>query len=994
MFNLLVSQTEPRAYRTLSDALQAAPAGAVNIAITPGHYRTEAYRFWGTATITALGPRGSVVIDCSDEHNLQIEGRTTLQRLVLRNWHADGLALSVVGGTTVVEDCEFMSRSATSVSARGGAELFLRGSTVRDAGIAYLDAAGVIEGTEVIGAGACGIALRDGARVSVRNCRVNGAREHGIWITTRANPLIEQCEIDGPDQAGIMVDAHARAAIRGGSVSGSKLCGLVVRDDAHATVEGLQITAAAMDGVWCTTRGVLTADGVTVRDARRNGAVVDDGAAATLTNCVIEGSTELGLAAGGGGGSRTEVAGGRIERNKVGVGFGDDGALTMTGVELTRNADAGLVLMPGGPARLRHVTVTRTEGPGLIVFRGADADIEALVSTGNQKGDLRDFQPAPDSAPDSITAPATTPAPPSAPPRPSVPSAERPAGSTAPTAAPNASLDALLAELDAMIGLREVKEEIGKLVKFLRVAEQRRRAGVAQGPSIGRHMVFSGSAGTGKTTVARVYGRLLAALGVVADGHVTEVSRADLVGKVLGETAQKTTAVFHNARGGVLFIDEAYALSRRFGVGTDFGQEAIDTLVKLLEDHRDEVVVVFAGYSAEMREFLSANPGLQSRVSRTIEFEDYTPDELVAIVEGLTAQFDFVLADGTRDALKAHFQQARRTATFGNGREARRIFEAAIQQQALRLADHDDPSPEQLVQLLPEDLNGVVDRGLGARFGEARDTDQLDTILGELSAMVGLESIKQQIRDLMDLIVMARRRRAAGLPADPLPSHLVFSGPPGTGKTTVARLYGSLLAALGVLARGQVVEVSRAGLVGAFTGQTAALTAEAFERARGGVLFIDEAYALVRPAGSGPDYGQEAIDTLVKLMEDHRDEVVVIVAGYTDEMQSFLAANPGLASRFSATVEFPAYGLDELVEILVRMAEPAGYTLPADTLAAVRSHLTTHATDYALGNAREVRKLLAAVQTAQARRLRDRERTGLETTVDDLRLFHPEDIGA
>ncbi|MFF3108104.1 AAA family ATPase [Kitasatospora sp. NPDC057904] len=973
--------------------MQAAPVGAVNIAITPGHYRTDAYRFWGTATITALGPRGSVVIDCSDEHNLQIEGRTTLQRLVLRNWHPDGLALSVVGGTAVVEDCEFMSRSATSVWARGGAELFLRGSTVRDAGIAYRDAAGVIEGTEVIGAGACGIALRDGARVSVRNCRISGAGEHGIWVTARANPLIEQCEIDGTDQGGIVIDGHARAAIRGGSVSGSKQCGLVVRDDAHATVEGLRITAAAQDGVWCTTRGVLTADGVTVQDARRYGAVVDDGGVATLTNCVVEGSTDLGLAAGGGG-SRTEVTGGRIERNKVGVGFGDDGALTMTGVELTRNADAGLVLMPGGPARLHSVTVTRTEGPGLIVFRGADADIKALVSTDNQKGDLRDFQPAPKSAPDSTTAPAVTPSPPSAPSRPLVPPAERPTGSTAPTAAPNTSLDALLAELDAMIGLREVKEEIGKLVKFLRVAEQRRRAGVTPGPPIGRHMVFSGSAGTGKTTVARVYGRLLAALGVVADGHVTEVSRADLVGKVLGETTQKTTAVFHNARGGVLFIDEAYALSRRFGVGTDFGQEAIDTLVKLLEDHRDEVVVVFAGYSAEMREFLSANPGLQSRVSRTIEFEDYTPDELVAIVEGLTAQFDFVLADGTREALKAHFQQARRTATFGNGREARRVFEAAIQQQALRLADHDDPSPEDLVQLLPEDLNDVVDRGLGTRFGETRDTDQLDAILGELSAMVGLESIKQQIRDLMDLIVMARRRRAAGLPADPLPSHLVFSGPPGTGKTTVARLYGSLLAALGVLARGQVVEVSRASLVGAFTGQTAALTTEAFERARGGVLFIDEAYALVRPAGSGPDYGQEAIDTLVKLMEDHRDEVVVIVAGYTDEMQSFLAANPGLASRFSATVEFPAYGPDELVEILVRMAEPAGYTLPADTLAAVRSHLATHAPDYALGNAREIRKLLASVQTAQARRLRERERTGLESTVDDLRLFHPEDIGA
>jgi SpoVK/Ycf46/Vps4 family AAA+-type ATPase len=553
------------------------------------------------------------------------------------------------------------------------------------------------------------------------------------------------------------------------------------------------------------------------------------------------------------------------------------------------------------------------------------------------------------------------------------------------------SVEGLLAELDAMVGLAEVKQEIHKLVTFLRVTEQRRRAGLPEGPSIGRHVVFSGAPGTGKTTVARLYGKLLAELGVVSSGHFVEVSRAELVGKVLGETSAKTRAVFTKARGGVLFIDEAYALARRFGSGGDFGQEAIDTLVKLMEDHRDEVVVVFAGYSVEMREFLEANPGLKSRVSRTVEFADYSPSELVEIVQGTADQYGFRLTDATREALLTYFQGARRDERFGNGREARRIFEAALQQQALRLADREAPSARELVELLPEDLDGVVDRGLGVRHGDGGDDAQVATLLERLDGMVGLTQVKQRVRDMFDLLATERRRRREGLSSQPFAGHLVFSGPPGTGKTTVARLYGELLAATGLLARGQLVEVTRADLVGQWIGHTAAQTTRAFERARGGVLFIDEAYALAR-SDHERDFGREAIDTLVKLMEDHRDEVVVVVAGYTAEMAGFLAANPGLASRFSGTVEFPPYSPGELVTILTRHAADAGFTMTPEALDAVRSRLDADAETFAQGNAREVRKLLEAMRTAQARRIAARERSGDPVPARDLGLLLPDDL--
>ncbi len=230
--------------------------------------------------------------------------------------------------------------------------------------------------------------------------------------------------------------------------------------------------------------------------------------------------------------------------------------------------------------------------------------------------------------------------------------------------------------------------------------------------------------------------------------------------------------------------------------------------------------------------------------------------------------------------------------------------------------------------------------------GEHRPED--NDPLARLDNMTGLATVKRDVTDLVNLLCTARRREAAGLPAPRISHHLVFTGPPGTGKTTVARLYGELLTSLGVLPRGQLVEVARADLVGRYIGHTAQLTREVFERALGGVLFIDEAYTLTPTGPSGrSDFGQEAVDTLLKLMEDHRDEVVVIVAGYTDEMRRFMASNPGLASRFSRTVEFENYTSDELVTIVRQHALTSGYECAAGTGQVLREYF-----DGCLGTAR------------------------------------------
>ncbi len=265
-------------------------------------------------------------------------------------------------------------------------------------------------------------------------------------------------------------------------------------------------------------------------------------------------------------------------------------------------------------------------------------------------------------------------------------------------------VEKLLSELDSMIGLAGVKGEVRALIDEIQVNEWRRSAGLSVGAA-SHHLIFTGAPGTGKTTVARLYGQLLKALGVLPNGRFREVSRRDLVGQYIGHTAEKTTSVFEDAMGGVLFIDEAYTLARAGGATADFGQEAIDTLVKLMEDHRDQVAVIVAGYTQEMLDFLDANSGLASRFAKTLEFENYGPDELVLIASRIARGDDYLFATGLSDALHEWFAQMERNRNFGNAREARKLLEGMRKAQSGRLrALGRMPSRDDLRTLVLEDL--------------------------------------------------------------------------------------------------------------------------------------------------------------------------------------------------------------------------------------------------------------------------------------------------
>jgi len=485
-----------------------------------------------------------------------------------------------------------------------------------------------------------------------------------------------------------------------------------------------------------------------------------------------------------------------------------------------------------------------------------------------------------------------------------------------------------LAELDAMIGLGPVKEQVRSIYVSIEAARRRAVAGFGTDRPM-RHFVFLGPPGTGKTTVARVIGKIFYSFGLLDSPEVVEAQRSDLVGEYLGATAIKTNELIDSALGRVLFIDEAYSLvNEGDGQSDRFGAEAVQTLIKRAEDDRENLIIILAGYEKQTEAFLATNPGMASRFATRIRFPSYSTEELFALAEAQLAAKQEGLTYEARQVLWRVLDEVSRrriTDELGNGRFVRTLLEKAGQARDVRvMGGGGDPRAEDLITIGAADLERAFSE-LTSRLRGYEDAPTLESAIAELDELVGLEPVKQQVRAIAAQLRVAKLRDRQGLTSQPPARHFVFTGPPGTGKTTVARILGRIFAALGLLVRPEVTEAHRADLVGEHLGSTAIKTNRLVDSALGGVLFIDEAYALHNEGYSGGDaYGAEAVQTLLKRAEDDRDRLVIVLAGYPGDMDRFLRSNPGLASRFSTRVAFPSYTARDLTRIAVMHAEQAG----------------------------------------------------------------------
>ncbi|MBQ8948669.1 MAG: AAA family ATPase [Prevotella sp.] len=523
------------------------------------------------------------------------------------------------------------------------------------------------------------------------------------------------------------------------------------------------------------------------------------------------------------------------------------------------------------------------------------------------------------------------------------------------------TVEDILKDLDRFIGMDEVKSAVREMAFSVQNSIQRAERGLGVQEKMSMHIILTGNPGTGKTTIARKLGEILASVGYLDSGHVVEVDRAKMVSPYQGETPKVVDRLCDKAMGGILFVDEAYTLAplNVSGERDNQGAQALEKLMKRMEDDRGKFVVIAAGYRMEMENLFRINPGFRSRFNYFLDIKDYTPDQLFGIMLVFAKDKKYIFSkEGEELARKMITEMYNsRDKDFANGRTMRSLFDQICKKQAQRLqaANIANMTNEELMTIMAEDIPY-----------EAPKSVDISDCLAKLDGLVGLTAVKKEVSNLASFLNLQIKRGETNTFQG---KHYVFTGNPGTGKTTVARIMADIFRTLGIVAKGQLVEADRSKLVAGFSGQTAIKTNQLVDQAMGGVLFIDEAYTL--KSGDGDTFGSEAIDTLLKRLEDDRGKFICIVAGYTDQMHDFIDSNPGLKSRFTQTIHFDDYTPDELTEIFLNLAKGKNFNVDEETRAAIHRQFEQLylRRDKNFGNAREARRVFDEAVERQSQRL-------------------------
>ncbi|MFF2080704.1 right-handed parallel beta-helix repeat-containing protein [Kitasatospora sp. NPDC058162] len=696
-------------------------------------------------------------IETRSATGVEISGgaRPTLRGCVVANPGGLGLRLRGEGTAAAFEDCEVAAAGQAGLAVLGGATAALDRCRIHHAsgaGVLLSDpgSAAELTGCEIYEIRGSGVQAEAQAGGRLVDCDIHRVTGNGLTLDGEAELVLTGCRVHDLPENGADLRGRAKLTLSNSTVRDFGRGALSVWDQGtEAVAESCRIHGSSGEypALWVSDGARLTLTDCSLYDLPDALFVLDRDSAAVARGCSF--SRIRSSAVSVSGGATVELASCRVQEAGTGLWFRDHGsgglltdceiADVATGVIVTKGADpvlrectvrastdAGVYVSAQGRGTFEDCRVSHGKGFGFHIIDGCRTQLIRCRAEQNERAGFEFSEPGPiaegctsdDVAPLAPTGPPASGRPELPTPRssqlpsttpvltaPSMVSAAPPAAAATAAIAPIPDCrpaDEALAELDSLVGLATVKQEVRTLIDLISVGRRRRQAGL-KAPSLRRHLVFTGAPGTGKTTVARLYGEILASLGVLQRGHLVEVARVDLVGEHIGSTAIRTAAAFDRARGGVLFIDEAYALAPEDGA-RDFGREAIDTLVKLMEDHRDEVVVIVAGYTAEMERFLSANPGVSSRFSRTVTFPDYSADELLEIARAQCAEHEYALAEAAEGALLDHFARLERGPNFGNGRTARQVFETMVERHAVRVAALADPSTEELQLLVPADL--------------------------------------------------------------------------------------------------------------------------------------------------------------------------------------------------------------------------------------------------------------------------------------------------
>lgn len=525
--------------------------------------------------------------------------------------------------------------------------------------------------------------------------------------------------------------------------------------------------------------------------------------------------------------------------------------------------------------------------------------------------------------------------------------------------------ESAIEELNNMIGLESVKKMIYRMMDTA-VVNKKRQETTGKKCSDSMHMIFCGVPGTAKSTVAQLIGRIAKEKEILQSGVFINCNGSSI-------NPEELHNAFVEAKGGVLFVDEAYAM----------GPFSLVTLLQEMEERRDEVIVILAGYEDAMNEFLSRNEGLRSRIPHTVKFPSYTTDELTDIFKFMLKQADLTTTDEAIEIASELFSKGRVKSNFGNGRYVREFLKDTKANQSSRLlkkyGDVDSIPVDELMHLTEDDMeipNGVVKKG--TKKGDA---------LKEFEELIGLDTPKQMITNAIKRYKTQKVFKEKGIPTGNSSMHMVFTGNPGTAKTTVAQYFGRIMREEGLLSTGEFVAASKADLVFPKAGLSARLVRAKFEAAKGGILFIDEAYSL----SDGTQFSDEAINTIIEEMENQREDTVVIFAGYPDEMKEFIERNPGMKSRIANYVDFADYTVDELIDITKLVIKEFGLKITDEAVSRLAPIFERARLTKGYGNGRYARKAAELARGNLQCRVAD---MGLESiSMDDLTTILPEDIG-